>query len=735
MLRNRPILPAIARLGLLAIYAFVLVRGTPVEASSIVAAYDDAFIAHDESSDVWSIGSRDLEIVIGFDSSGRLTLRRAINPLTGHDWNLGPAIDTSFAAGGDRVALSTRGATSFLGALGEATTDGVRLAFGFEHAGLGLRIWRTYVVYAGSPAVEMWTRIDASGGTPRELSQMVGWQVDVPAATVRWVGGLRSYAESGELEPFEVKEGDLDPGESLEIGSDNRSSEIYIPFIVVDDGTDAFFGGVMWSGAWRITAARTGDRMQVTAHFPERPAASSTRSIEMPHTFLGFTSRPAGTPQSAVAAFVSRGLRHGRPLEPQVTYNTWFAYGTTVSEQNVIAEIDYAARIGVELFVLDAGWYVGAGANNDSDFTGGLGGLDPDEYRFPSGLAALSDYARSQGIKFGLWLEPERVALEMIELVGLNEGWLAKRDGEYGFEGVAQVCLGGASARRWLIDRLVQLIESVNPDYIKWDNNGWTNCNRTGHGHGPNDGNFSHVEGLYDVLRQLRERFPNLLIENVSGGGNRMDFGMIGLTDVAWMDDKSWPSSHVRHNLEGLSSVLPPAYLLSFVIAGGGEEIDMGNDLSHIMRSRMPGVLGLTFRAAEIEPDALAWIGREIVRYKAYRDLIGRGTAVLLSAQAPVTDGWDALELVEEGGSNAVLFAFKNEIGEGRVLVRPRGLLPDVTYEVQSADVGILGTATGSVLMEEGIEIVHLDGSLAHVIALVAQPSIYLPSRRPARRR
>ena len=119
---------------------------------------------------------------------------------------------------------------------------------------------------------------------------------------------------------------------------------------------------------------------------------------------------------------------------------------------------------------------------------------------------------------------------------------------------------------------------------------------------------------------------------------------MLALTDAAWMDVRSYPSSHVRHNLEGLISALPPGYLLSFVIAGDGEEIDMGNDLWNIMRSRMPGVLGMTFRTGNLGDDALVTLAGEIQRYKAYRDLLKGASATLLSRQAPVFDGWDVLQ-------------------------------------------------------------------------------------------
>ena len=121
---------------------------------------------------------------------------------------------------------------------------------------------------------------------------------------------------------------------------------------------------------------------------------------------------------------------------------------------------------------------------------------------------------------------------------------------------------------------MTRLIDEVQPDYLKWDNNFWLNCDRDGHGHGRSDGNFAHVNGLYDVLAQLRARYPDLLIENVSGGGNRLDFGMLRYSDVGWMDDRSAPSVHVRHIVEGLGVVFPPAYLLSFVMHHDDEPIN-----------------------------------------------------------------------------------------------------------------------------------------------------------------
>src|SRR5262249_58677051 len=125
--------------------------------------------------------------------------------------------------------------------------------------------------------------------------------------------------------------------------------------------------------------------------------------------------------------------------------------------------------------------------------------------------------------------------------------WLAKADDKYGSSQAAQICLASAAARQWVFDQLTRLVDEARPDYLKWDNNFWINCNRSGHGHGSADGNFAHVTALYQLLADLRARYPALLLENVSGGGNRLDLGMLRYSDTAWMDDRTAPAVHVRH--------------------------------------------------------------------------------------------------------------------------------------------------------------------------------------------
>jgi alpha-galactosidase len=693
-----------------------------------VASYDDAYVRHDTGGASWAIGNSGIEYVVGFDASGTLSALQLWNPSTGESLDIDQAPDAAVTISGDRVLLNQLSdKLAYMGASAETTDSGVRLVFTFEHRTLHTIVRRTYACYPGSPTIETWTRIESPPRSPPvQVSNMNGWSLTMPVGTVKWITGLRgeSASQAPSSDTFAVSGGELEEGET-DIGSIARASDTFVPIIFNESADHAFYGGVIWSGSWRIAMVRKGDRVTISSLFPGiSTSLTPDKPVEFPHTFFGVAGASGSAEAAALRPFVLRGIRRGRPIQPLVTYNTWFPYGAWITEADVDDEMHRASDMGVELFVLDAGWWIGAGANGQGDFSSGLGSWTPDPDRFPAQLTGLADEAHALGMKFGLWVEPERIALSTLGRAGMaSEQWLATQSGSYNSDGTtAQVCLAAPAARKWLLSKLVNLIETAHPDYLKWDNNFWINCDRAGHGHGQTDGNYGHVLGLYTLLDQIRQLYPDLLIENVSGGGNRLDYGMLAYTDAGWMDDLTAPSDHVRHNVEGLSLAFPPSYLLSFVIDSAQESL-YDPDLPLVVRSRMPGALGLTYRSSELDEDLRARLTAEVARYKLLRDTIAQSSAALLTAQAPVQqDGWDIVQELADDRRNLIIFAYKNDSDDGATIVRPQGLDPATIYSVQSIDHGELGSATGADLMVDGVELVHSPaGSRAHLIVISAQ--------------
>ena len=168
----------------------------------------------------------------------------------------------------------------------------------------------------------------------------------------------------------------------------------------------------------RRAARHVGDRR------PDRP-------IEFPHAFVGLTDGTPGAEAEAFAAWIA-SRRAGRSFPQLATYNTWFTFGTYIDADLIRRQIDAFADVGGELFQLDAGWYPPLNARDRFDFTAGLGSWQIDRQRFPEGLGVLSDHAHRRGLKFAVWVEPERVDMATVGRPGqARERFLAQDHGQY----------------------------------------------------------------------------------------------------------------------------------------------------------------------------------------------------------------------------------------------------------------------------------------------------------------
>src|SRR4051812_17593883 len=704
--------------SLLAVLLCTMLIVRDAAAATVVAQHGDASIAHDAAADTWTLSAGGASLILAAGASRDFSIVQLMSP-SGATW---------VTAGDSFVRIANRSLPFGSRAAGFAFQEAAVVARGrslqfdatFRLTADHLTVTRHYAIVSGSPSFEAWTTYDGSGVSIADLNAL---SMTVPTGTVHWLTGLRGDAADVPTDAaFTLQQQTLERRVPFALGAVHRASETAVPWISIDGAADEFYAALMWSGAWSMGLDRTPAGTAITIGLAPMET-KVTHAVDGPHVVFGVAAGAVAQGTAALRAYVLDGIRDGRPVSPLVTYNTWFAYGTEIDEASMRAEMERVASLGVELFVIDAGWYAGTGAAGPFDFDAGLGSWVADPERFPNGLAPLREYAHALGMKFGLWVEPERVNLALVGAPGVEEAWLATAGGEYGSDHAAQICLANAAARAWLMERLTTLIDEVQPDYLKWDNNMFVNCDRGGHEHGAADGNFVHTGALYDLMSQLRDRYPALLIENVSGGGNRLAIGMLRFTDVAWMDDRTAPSVHVRHNLQGLSSVFPPAYLLSFVTDHDAGPLHDAPDLPLYFRSRMAGALGLCFRSDSFTEDENAEMAHEIDIYKATRDTVGDAAATLLTRQAGPDDGptWDVLEERSADTGEIVLTAVQSDAGTSTVNVKPADLDETTSYQVQSVDSGILGTATGAALMSGGIDILESPNSAAHILIITRQ--------------
>ena len=260
-----PFVRAIALVGLLA--------GSTAHAQTrVVVSQGDAAIAQDSAAGAWTISAAALAVTLGLDPNQELVVRQIVNLRTGRLLADAREPDTRLTLNDEAVVLGERGTgLHFEGARTGMWHGGVHLTFTYSHQALHATITRHYASYPSSPAIETWTTIQTEdGAAPLVVACPVGWQLSVPNGTVRWINGLRGDSpDVPNDEAFSLGQKDLAPGESLTLAAYRRSSERFMPFVMIDNGSDEWFGGVQWSGSWRISATRNDAAIAVALEYPD----------------------------------------------------------------------------------------------------------------------------------------------------------------------------------------------------------------------------------------------------------------------------------------------------------------------------------------------------------------------------------------------------------------------------------------------------------------------------------
>lgn len=234
--------------------------------------------------------------------------------------------------------------------------------------------------------------------------------------------------------------------------------------------------------------------------------------------------------------------------------NTWEAAYFDVSEQSVLQLADEAADLGVEMLVLDDGWFKGR-----TDDRRALGDWIADPERFPSGIPALAQHVRDRGLKFGIWLEPEMVSPDS-SLYRAHPDWAISAPGRDPSRGRHQLTLDLSKAE--VVDHihawLDALLASAPIDYVKWD----MNRNMTDLGSGARA--HRYMLGLYRLLGRLTQDHPDVIFETCASGGNRFDLGMLSYMPQGWISDMCDPVGRLDI-INGASHLFPPDVMAAYI--------------------------------------------------------------------------------------------------------------------------------------------------------------------------
>ena len=573
--------------------------------------------------------------------------------------------------------------------------------------------------YAIDPATGIVTRSAAvrnKGGQPVRIEALAAATLTLPAANGYDLHFL-SGRHAAEWTPHRVA---LSPALTVlesrrgSVGHGNQPwFALSRPGVTSEEAGPVWFGALAWSGSFRLSAQTDNiGRVRIAGGYNSYDFVWSLKPgevIETPLFYAGYSNTGLGGASRAFHHFQIANLIPGHeaaPLRP-VLYNSWEATTFNVTAEGQIALAERAAALGVERFVVDDGWF----GSRDND-KAGLGDWVVNRRKFPDGLKPLIDKVHALGMSFGLWFEPEMVNRDS-DLYRAHPDWVLNFPGRPRTEGRNQLLLNLArrDVRDHLLGVLDKLLRENDIQFIKWDyNRNWTEPGWPEAGPDQQRVYVDYVRNLYVILAELRRRHPGLEIETCSGGGGRIDTGIMALTDQAWTSDNTDPYDRLAIQ-DGFSMAYAPAVMMAWVTDSPNWANGRETSLDFRFLSALQGGLGIGADLTKWHDSETATAKRWIAAYKGIRPTVQRGDLYRL-VRPEDGQSQTATLYVARDRDQAVAFVMQRGSmwRDNRMPLRLRGLDPERVYTVRrlgGGDLpqGMAPSAPGSWWMEHGFEL------------------------------
>lgn len=514
----------------------------------------------------------------------------------------------------------------------------------------------------------------------------------------------------------QIVEEPVTPGARVLESRKGHTSHNTNPWFAIDAGDAAedrgrvWFGALAWSGNWRITVEQTPyQQVRVTGGFNSFDfsyALKPGNQLDTPEFFAGFSQNGHGGASRLLHRFEREHILPGGAgarLRP-VLYNSWEATTFNVDEAGQSALAEKAAKLGVELFVMDDGWF--GKRNHDR---AGLGDWFVNPQKFPKGLKGLIDKVNSLGMDFGLWVEPEMINADS-DLYRAHPDWVIQFPDRPRSELRNQMILNMARAdvREHIFGVLDKLASEYKIRYFKWDMNrsfsepGWPELAVADQRRIWVD----YVRNVYEIMNRLRKNHPQLEIESCSGGGGRVDLGILQRVDEVWPSDNTEAYDRLRIQ-EGFSQAYP-AKVMSAWVTDVPNMNRRSTPLQYRFLVAMQGALGVGANLNKFSDEDNAAASRMIALYKRIRATVQAGD--LYRLLSPRTSDVTANQYVSADGRQSVLFAFRHtqQYNTAAPALYLRGLDESAVYRLESVDGKLLdrpAELSGAYLMRHGINL------------------------------
>ena len=472
-------------------------------------------------------------------------------------------------------------------------------------------------------------------------------------------------------------------------------------------------GSLAWSGNYRLSFERDdAHRLNIVAGISPHASAYPLGPKEIfitPEMLWTWSDEGAGGASRNLHRWARNyGVYGGGAVNPTLL-NSWEGAYFNFTTETLLRMMDDAAGMGLEMFVLDDGWFGNNYPRNNDD--AGLGDWEVNSAKLPEGIDYLAQYAHDKGLKFGIWIEPEMVN-PASDLAHAHPEWVIQSPGRELYQGRNQwvLDLSNPAVQDFvfgIFDRTMQLAPGI--DYIKWD------CNRVVQSFGSpylgaQQDRFyvDYCQGLYGVMRRIREKYPRVMIQCCSSGGGRIDYGALRYCNEVWTSDNTDALSraYIQYSL---SLFYPACVMASHVSTVPNHQTGNVTPLKFRFDMACAGRLGMELQPKHLSAEERALADRCIASYKQYRDLVFTGDQYRLAS--PYDGSYYGVMYVSEDRSRAVVYTyclhFEPRTVGGKTF-RLQGLDPTRSYKVVEQNVdrscwwGNGGVFGGDFLMNGG---------------------------------
>ena len=476
---------------------------------------------------------------------------------------------------------------------------------------------------------------------------------------------------------------------------------------------EAYGFSLVYSGNFRMEAdVDAFDCLRVNAGLSDRsfewPLAPG-ETFETPEAAMVYSDRGLGAMSRAYHKLYAKRLCRGpwRDRPRPVVLNTYDSLGMRFDAEHLNRLMDTAAKEGIELFVIDDGWF----GHREDEFSS-LGDWVPWKEKLGGSLADVAARVKGLGMSLGIWVEPEMISPDS-NLYRAHPDWVLCRPGRAATLTRSQLMLdlSRRDVQDCMIQQLTELLASADISYLKWDMN--RIMSEVGSGANPkaSAGAIAHryMLGVYRILEAITQRFPKLLYESCAGGGGRYDAGMLYYSQQIWTSDNS--DAVARLSIQGGASlVYPPCTMACHVSPAPNCQMKRSTTLAARWNiAVLGGGFGYELDLTKLPPAELETIRRQVTQYKTERSVLFGSSFYRLTPP----EGTAAFQQISEDGRYLVVTCCRRLYNAklNPLWLRLENLDPEAKYR----DMDSGATSSGAVLMGQGVRVLLANADFACV--------------------